>query len=1126
VDSSAVSARLIGSVFVEKGLITEEQLEDALELQRTTGERLGEILVERFKIERLELAGALAEQWAEYERSGANDESEPLLSPTPLATATPRDPNPAAATGAATKRPIGEIFVERGLVTAVQLEEALEEQKKSGRRLGEVLVATGKLSRLELASALADQWATFQKLRPPDAPPEADAPEAAAAKIMPTPEAILPPPGAGPTGAAFELATRIDALSARVDELAAAPPATAIGNGTELVEAAAALAARVDQLEAAPTVQPDHRVDELRARLDDVVARLDAQPSAGDDWRLELAQLADDLRTRVERVEQDVDGAATGADAQIAEIRSSLASLADRIDSPPQPSDDWREAVTDLAGRIEAQSARTGDWQEPLTAIAERVESLSNRSDDWRSELADFAARLDAVHDESSAAGRDLFDALAERIQSVEHGLEGQAWAAAVAELAGQLQALAARIDALPVPSEEWRGEVAELRSRLESLPAPSEEWRDDVRALRERLESLPVPSEEWRGEVAELRSRLESLPAPSEEWREQLADIRARLDGLPVPSEEWRGEIAELRSRLESLPVPSEGWRGEVAELRSRLDSSPAPSEEWRELISALAARVDGLVTDGWRGAQAELVEQLGSRLDRIESAPPAVSADEVAAIRGAVEQLRAQVDSLGAPHEALWADRTAHTSDLSDRVRRLEESLSGAVTTEALEALVGERSDELRAGTAHLSERIDHAFGRLDELSSATGADSAGMADRLAELHDIVGRHAGELESLAARAEQFRSRDVEERLVERLAAVEGSLAEAHSALGASEPLADRIGAVEERASAISMHSAQEIELLRRQLGELHAAQAGLDTSVSARIGDVEGTLRGELKAVTDRAAHDADLQALSVAMSEGGAQAEALGQKLLRLERRLDETGAARGADLAAMRARLENVETRLTGEVAAAEAIAEAKERVERFEGLLQDAAGIEAAARRAQIEQLRAELGDRVAAVESAQAGRKDVRELARGLRRVERRLDARDSVDEASTRAIEKTVRKGLSKLGEQITDAEDSYLEAGRKLHSAIESLGRAVHAADDHLEQAGERGGDNAAGATYVAFAPTLEGYRLVVCSGSAPELGERVVVPSCEGELVVSRVGMSPLPFDARACVYLEQA
>ena len=92
-------------------------------------------------------------------------------------------------------------------------------------------------------------------------------------------------------------------------------------------------------------------------------------------------------------------------------------------------------------------------------------------------------------------------------------------------------------------------------------------------------------------------------------------------------------------------------------------------------------------------------------------------------------------------------------------------------------------------------------------------------------------------------------------------------------------------------------------------------------------------------------------------------------------------------------------------------------------------------------------------------------------------------------------------------------------------MHTSIQALGRAIHDADAHLSSEEQVEG-RTAGATYVAFAPTPEGYRLVVCAGPAPEPGQHVVIPSCEGELVVTRTGISPLPFDARPCVYLEHA
>jgi hypothetical protein len=52
----AVSNRLIGALFVERGLVSQSQLVVALELQQETGQQLGQILVERFGVERSELA--------------------------------------------------------------------------------------------------------------------------------------------------------------------------------------------------------------------------------------------------------------------------------------------------------------------------------------------------------------------------------------------------------------------------------------------------------------------------------------------------------------------------------------------------------------------------------------------------------------------------------------------------------------------------------------------------------------------------------------------------------------------------------------------------------------------------------------------------------------------------------------------------------------------------------------------------------------------------------------------------------------------------------------------------------------------------------------------------------------
>lgn len=54
-------------------------------------------------------------------------------------------------------RPIGQVLVDGGHITEGDLQLALEEQKRTGRRLGETLIETGRISWLGLAQAIAEQ---------------------------------------------------------------------------------------------------------------------------------------------------------------------------------------------------------------------------------------------------------------------------------------------------------------------------------------------------------------------------------------------------------------------------------------------------------------------------------------------------------------------------------------------------------------------------------------------------------------------------------------------------------------------------------------------------------------------------------------------------------------------------------------------------------------------------------------------------------------------------------------------------------------------------------------------------------------------------------------------------------
>lgn len=100
------------------------------------------------------------------------------------------------------RRPIGQILVEKGEISEVDLEAALEEQGRSGRRLGEILIEQGRTSWLALARAIAEQVLDIQQSSPEPEPEPEPAPDAISmvrelaervANLPPVPDPLPPP---------------------------------------------------------------------------------------------------------------------------------------------------------------------------------------------------------------------------------------------------------------------------------------------------------------------------------------------------------------------------------------------------------------------------------------------------------------------------------------------------------------------------------------------------------------------------------------------------------------------------------------------------------------------------------------------------------------------------------------------------------------------------------------------------------------------------------------------------------------------------------------------------------------------------------------------------------------------
>ena len=64
----------MGQMFVDQGRLTSDELDSALAHQQETGEPLGEILVAREHISRVDLAAALSRQWSWQRDASADDD--------------------------------------------------------------------------------------------------------------------------------------------------------------------------------------------------------------------------------------------------------------------------------------------------------------------------------------------------------------------------------------------------------------------------------------------------------------------------------------------------------------------------------------------------------------------------------------------------------------------------------------------------------------------------------------------------------------------------------------------------------------------------------------------------------------------------------------------------------------------------------------------------------------------------------------------------------------------------------------------------------------------------------------------------------------------------------------------
>lgn len=136
----------LGELLVGRGLVRPEDVRTALELQERTGQFLGEILLSMGLIVPSDVASALGDQYA-VRINRLRWEQEHALE-------TPPEPRRGDETSF---QPLGQVLLDRGLITEDGLMRALREQKHTGLLLGEILVKRRWLTAEDIENALAEQ---------------------------------------------------------------------------------------------------------------------------------------------------------------------------------------------------------------------------------------------------------------------------------------------------------------------------------------------------------------------------------------------------------------------------------------------------------------------------------------------------------------------------------------------------------------------------------------------------------------------------------------------------------------------------------------------------------------------------------------------------------------------------------------------------------------------------------------------------------------------------------------------------------------------------------------------------------------------------------------------------------
>ncbi len=630
-------------------------------------------------------------------------------------------------------RPLGELFVARGLITKEELEQALAEQAETGERLGEILVRRNLISSPDLTESLMEQlgeqvstqegfgsglWAEIQRRR---SRPES-APQLSVAAEPQTPF--------GP------------ALSEALEE--SQPPfGPALGDALE----ERALDESPEDLE--------QEIEELRSELV-VVAPMPSPPAIDStaEIRAELEQVRQHLQARTATIESLTSQLETARN-DLAACEQTLAVKLEDWAHVNDGADALRRSLSERESRLaqlETELERVrGEREGPIEALQAALAGLEAERDAANDRLAaaeTHAAEVERALREARAAGPG---------PELEQELE--AARSRVVEHEGRLAALQARIGAAETALAQEHDAHAQTRQALDQALAEGDRTREALRALEHALAAAGSGRDEARAEVEQVRAALLEL-------EQRVVVHRGELAATATALSEERAAHARARQQSEEASTEADRLRESLREIEREQDSVRA------ELQQALAAATD--------------FEQVQADLERARVAARELE-ERLAVAEGRAAELDGRAAELAEQRAALEAELAAERDALQEaenrrgRARRerdaahaeLEQARAELVETEARAATLEQQISASDSALAAERDANASAGRRLEQaLAKLRGAE-----DRAAEVADQTEGLVAEQTALSTEARreleaaERRRAEVESRLAEEAA-------------------------------------------------------------------------------------------------------------------------------------------------------------------------------------------------------------------------------------------------------------------------------------------------------------------------------------------------------------------